>query len=103
VFDFDVMARLKVLTTPIAYISALPFDPFNDGPIKDPSLSILFPGEPPYTYAYNTFGNSMGILLSPSGPTPPDNNGFPDNYGLTSPGPSRTFDSAAGFPISYDP
>jgi type II secretion system protein G len=104
-FDFDVMNTLRVITTPIAYASSLPFDPFNTEAPKDASLQVLFPGDPPYTYVYNTFGNSLGINLSPvPGPTPPDNNGLPDNYGLSSPGPSRSFDSATvGFPLSYDP
>lgn len=100
--DFDVFKRLKVVTTPVAYIATLPFDPFNTAKSEDVALSLLFPGDPPYTYAYNTFGNYLGINLSP-GPTPPNNRGLPDNYGLTSPGPSRVFDSAVGFPIAYDP
>ncbi len=102
-FNFDVMATLKVVTTPIAYAVALPFDPFNTDIPNDSALQILFPGDPPYTYVYNTFGNSLGINLAASGPTPPDNNGSPDNYGLSSPGPSRSFDSAVGTPILYDP
>lgn len=104
-FNFDVMVTLRVLTTPIAYTQSLPFDPFNTTKPNDPSLQVLFPGEPPYTYVYNTFGNSLGIKLSPvPGPTPPDNDGFPDNYGLSSPGPNQAFDSAtSGFPLTYDP
>lgn len=101
--DFNVMKTLRVLTTPIAYTKSLPFDPFNTDKATDPALQSLFPGDPPYTYIYNTFGNSLGINLSGFGPTPPDNDGFPDNYGLSSPGPSRSFDSAVGTPITYDP
>lgn len=105
-FDFNAAARLSVVTTPVAYMLVLPNDPFNKGDqsrvygLFDP-LNFMFPGDPPYTYAYNTIGE-----LDPMPPTPqnPANKGRPDNWGLTSIGPSRQFDSAiAQETLLYDP
>jgi len=111
-FQFDSAARLKGVTTPIAYIIVLPTDPFNDGDQSriygplDP-LNAMFPGPPPYTYAYNTKGSFFGDFVDPLDialPMNPTNNGSPDNWGLTSMGPSRQFDSALfQMPITYDP
>ena len=104
--DFNVALRLKVLTTPISYLTLLPTDPFNlDKVAYDPAnpfnpLPTLFPGDPPYTYIYNTLGTYTGTG-DPSGVA---NFGSPDNWTLTSLGPSRTFDAVmAQTTIEYDP
>ena len=102
--DFDVALRLAVLTTPIAYLSALPSDPFN---IAKPSVTnpldprlFFFPGDPPYTYAYSTHGAFYEDPIR----NQPANAGKPDNFTVISLGPSQQFDSeqmAARLP--YDP
>jgi type II secretion system protein G len=96
--DFDSARRLRVLTTPVAYLEALPHDPFHNEFDGNPPLVFLFPGAPPYTYAYNTFGayNEDPIQRQPA------NKGRPDNFTLTSLGPNRLFDSLGGR-LRYDP
>jgi len=98
IVDFDVHLRLRVLTTPVAHITELPIDPFHGEKIGYPGEDFLFPGPPPYTYSYNTFGSYFG---DPTNFQPP-NSGKPDNFGLTSIGPSLAFDSLQG-PIQYAP
>ena len=67
----------------------------------------MFPGKPPYTYAYVTKGSSFGDFGDPNDDTlalNPRNAGSPDNWSFTSMGPSRQFDSAfAGASLLYDP
>lgn len=95
--NFAIFPRMVVLSTPVAYITNIPEDPFHDPTGTDPILNILFPGDPPFPYIYNTYGSRGGI-------NGPENFGHPDNWGVTSLGPSRKFDSAVtGFPLFYDP
>lgn len=98
--DFDTRARLKPLTTPISYISSLPTDPFHQSYIEFPpetGIQYLFPGNPPHTYIYNTFGSHAGDARQPA------NLGKPDNYGLSSLGPNKIFNAFIGYPIPYNP
>jgi type II secretion system protein G len=94
-----------ILTTPIAYLSSVPIDPFNTllGPV-DPSgmTQILFPKDPPFPYAYLTDGS---YYQNPYRPDLPINEGKPTTYGITSLGPNRIFDSAmeVGMNRLYDP
>ena len=98
--DFDTARRLKVLTTPIAYITSLPHDPFNLEYDPNIPLVFIFPGQPPYTYAYNTFGAYQEDPQRGQ----PANKGHPDNYNYTSLGPSRQFDSYfTASRLAYDP
>jgi len=102
---YDVTARMSVLTTPVAYITSLPQDPFHLRLTTNPSLQVLFPGQPPYTYSYLTWGNILGFPTGP-GPTPPKNDGKPDNYGIISLGPNEDFDSQSPPDLpdnNYDP
>ncbi len=97
--DFDTASRLRPLTTPIAYISTLPPDPFHSDSIEFPpetGIQLLFQGKPPYTYIYTTYGSHAGDERQPA------NLGRPDNYGISSLGPNKTFDAFVGFPIPYD-
>jgi len=109
--SFDSRERLRVLTTPIAYLTALPFDPFNslkpiapDNAQDWPAIALqaLCPGDPPYPYLYNTYGQfkegytAMGIWQ-------PADAGHPDNFSLTGLGPDRKFDSVLGTMLQYDP
>lgn len=97
--QYDTAARLSVLTTPIAYMSNLPSDPFHTSYIEFPpetGIQLLFPGNPPHTYIYSTYGSYGGDERQPP------NNGKPDNYGLSSLGPNRTFNAFIGYPIIYD-
>jgi type II secretion system protein G len=102
--DFDAMLRLHVVTTPIAYIGSVPFDPFNTTKPEgldplDPH-NFFFPGRPPYTYTYNTFG---AFQFDPF-QNQPANEGHPDNYTVSSLGPNQRFDSqSAGGRVFYDP
>ena len=96
-FDFDSRRRLRSLTTPISYMSSLPTDPFHVQELEFPGSELLYPGIPPHTFAYNTAGSFDGS----NGPA---NRGRPDNYGLTSLGPSKMFDSITsvdGLPVLY--
>jgi len=95
---FDVMARLQVITTPVSYMTSLPFDPFHLGFDPNPPLVLLFPSLPFYTYSYNTFG---AYNADPINQQPP-NAGHPDNFNLLSLGPSEAFDSLLGS-LEYDP
>jgi hypothetical protein len=81
------------LTTPVAYLSGFSYDPFNVGPaidLPDPigvmMTRLLFPGDPPYTYSYNT-DKAPGRSR-------------PQTYGITSLGPNRIFDS---YKVQYFP
>ena len=104
IVDFNVARRLVVITTPIGYITDLPLDPFNEHKFRiapddfaNP-LPLLFPGDPPYTYNYNTFGSyraEPAYFI-------PTNKGKPVQFSLNSLGPSRTFDSLYGR-VHYDP
>lgn len=94
--DYNSAARMRLLTTPISYISSLPTDPFHAQLVEFPGYELLFPGNPPYTYAYNTWGAFASDGQQPA------NNGIPDNYGITSLGPNQIFNSAAGYPIQYN-
>lgn len=99
--NFDVTARLQVVTTPIAYLTTLPRDPFHAEPVDMGYSAVLFPGPPPYTFIYNTYGNFTGDGTIGIGPA---NGGNPNNYTLTSLGPSRSFDSQmVGYSLHYDP
>ncbi len=94
--DFNSAARMRLLTTPISYIGSLPTDPFHTQQLEFPGSELLFPGKPPHTYSYNTWGAFASDGFQPA------NNGIPDNYGVTSIGPNQIFNSAAGFPIQYN-
>ena len=98
--NFDIAQRLLVLTTPVAYLETIPQDPFHVTEIEFPGSAELFPGPPPYSYIYNTYGNYLGLPILGPGPA---NNGRPDNYTLTSLAPSQQFDSIIGQRIHYDP
>jgi len=97
--DFDTAARMRVLTHPISYISTLPIDPFHTEFIEFPpetGVQLLFPGNPPHTYIYTTYGSHTGDGFQPA------NKGKPDNYGLSSLGPNKMFNAFVGQPIIYD-
>ena len=98
-FEFNVFERLKVVTTPVAYITEIPFDPFHQEVVEfGGGEQLLFPGPPPYTYAYNTptsFFGGQGLGA---------NGGKPLAYGITSFGPSQSFDSVvARGALRYSP
>jgi type II secretion system protein G len=102
--DFDAMLRLKAVTSPVAYMTRLPYDPFN--PTKPEGLNptdphnFFFPGDPPYTYTYNTWGAYFEDPFQGQ----PANGGRPDNYTLSSLGPTQRFDSqATASRVYYDP
>jgi type II secretion system protein G len=97
--DFDSAARLRVLTTPISFLSGLPSDPFHTDYIEFPpetGIQLLFPGKPPYTYIYSTYGSHAGDQFQAP------NKGKPDNFGLSSLGPNQIFNAFVGYPIPYD-
>ncbi|MBI1387761.1 MAG: prepilin-type N-terminal cleavage/methylation domain-containing protein [bacterium] len=94
--DFHSAARMRLLTTPISYISSLPLDPFHTEIVEFPGFELLFPGDPPYTYAYNSFGTFTGDGFQPA------NHGKPDNIGISSMGPNKIFDAVVGYPILYN-
>ncbi len=97
--DFDVARRMRPLTTPMAYLTTLPTDPFHTEKVQFTGSDFLFPGSPPFTYVYNTFGSFTGLF----GPGPA-NGGSPDNYTLTSLGPDQAFDAVLiGTTLDYDP
>ncbi len=87
-FNFSLWAQTRIfrkLTTPIAYTSSALYDPFhqaNHGSNPPQAMSLLFPGPPPYTYAYITQGDYS------------THKGKPESYGIISVGPSSNFDSA---------
>jgi hypothetical protein len=84
---FNCRLLLNQVTTPVAYITEVPFDPFHQEFVEYGGELFQFPGEPPYVYAYNTptsFAGGQGLGA---------NAGKPIAYGLTSFGPSLTFDS----------
>ena len=98
--DFDTEARLRPLTTPISYIVNLPNDPFHTSFIEFPpesGIGLLFPGNPPHTYIYSTYGSYNGDDRQPP------NQGHPDNWGLSSLGPNQFFNAFVGYPIAYNP
>ncbi|MBN1866040.1 prepilin-type N-terminal cleavage/methylation domain-containing protein [Candidatus Sumerlaeota bacterium] len=89
---YDQKAWFPRLTTPIAYMTSVPNDPFHT--IKHPPdmmTDILFPGDPLFPYAYLTEG---GFYPNPMRPSQPVHAGRPSKYGITSLGPNRIFDSA---------
>ncbi|MCA9412228.1 MAG: prepilin-type N-terminal cleavage/methylation domain-containing protein [Candidatus Omnitrophica bacterium] len=96
--NFDSFTRMKVLTTPIAYLTEIPFDPFHGETVdlSQTSAAVLFLTGPPFTYAYNTFG-SYGA----QSPGTPDNFGRPDDWGVTSLGPNGLFDADINGPVYY--
>ena len=81
------------LTTPVAYLASVVYDPFNANKSASPAMMLLFPGDPPYTYAYITLGDYSTHA------------GVPTTYGIVSVGVSGEFDSAAnqGIHDTYDP
>jgi len=97
---WDQEAWFPLLTTPVAYMTSIPIDPFHtQAHPPDPMTDILFPGDPPQPYSYNTLG---GFFPYPGQPV---HEGNPTRYGVTSLGPNRLFDSAAqlGIDDAYDP
>jgi len=98
--DFDVRTRLRVLTTPVSYITSIPGDPFhvNEVPL-DQRVMVLFISGPPFPFIYNTDGNFYG---SPQLGSPIANNGSPTNFTYTSLGPNMEFDSVVGYQVHYD-
>ncbi len=99
--DFDVALRLRPVTTPIAYMTSLPIDVFHENRDEFLGSTFLYPGDPPYTYAYLTFGSFTGAPAAT--PPLPGNQGNPTNYSLLSQGPSRSLNSLLGATIEYDP
>ena len=98
------IAWFPILTTPIAYMSTIPYDPFNNkehAPSATDLTSTLFPGPPPHPYAYLTDG---GYYPNPYRPSQQAHGGTPYHFGITSLGPNRVFDSAAeqGINDTYD-
>lgn len=81
---------LNQVTTPVAYMTEVPLDPFHQEFVEfGGGEQLLFPGPGPYVYSYNTptsFAGGQGLGA---------NGGKPIAYGLTSLGPSLTFDSVA--------
>ena len=104
--NFDTGARLVVLTTPISYLSSLPVDVFHTEKIVFANSTLLFPGENPFTFLYNTYGSFESSFTQSPGPS---NSSSPDNWSLTSLGPNRDFDSSDYLrplfpkPLLYDP
>ncbi len=98
--DFDAALRLRVLTTPVSFVTGLPHDPFHNQFDPNPPLVVLFPDQPPYTYAYNTLGAFFDNPQSGQSA----HGGNPDNYNFSSLGPSSQFDSYfARRRVFYDP
>ncbi len=95
--NFNALARLSVLTTPVALIKTIPFDPFHGEVATFSGSDLLFPGPPPYTYSYNTFGSYAGD------PVQPVNQGKPDNYGVSSLGPDLTYSADYTGATPYSP
>lgn len=99
--DFDLRKRLSVLTTPIAYMTTIPVDPFHTNFVDlGGRVNVLFVGGSPYPYIYNTYGNHFGHELLGSTVA---NSGNPSNWTLTSLGPNQNFDSVVGYRVHYDP
>jgi prepilin-type N-terminal cleavage/methylation domain-containing protein len=93
-FNLAAWEQIRILlrlTTPVAYISSVPYDPFHRNNHGNPSpysaMSLLFPGPPPYTYAYVSQGKFA------------TNHGNPRTYGLLSVGPNSNFDSEVALDI----
>jgi prepilin-type N-terminal cleavage/methylation domain-containing protein len=95
--NYNAMARLSVLTTPVALIKTIPFDPFHGDVATFSGSDLLFPGPPPYAYSYNTFGAYAGDPIQPA------NQGKPDNYGITSLGPDLTYSADYTGATHYSP
>jgi len=96
--NFDVLARLTAITTPIEYIRPVPLDPFHAERTGFSGEELLFPEPPPFVYSYNTTGSYRG------GGGQPPHGGKPDNYGITSLGPNMEFDSVVEqAPLAYSP
>lgn len=101
-------AMLHPLTTPVAYITSIPNDPFHSQPMNlagiDPItagfMQQMFPGDPPYPYIYNTEGENEDAL-GDIDPRQANNGGRPVAYGITSIGPNRFFDASTW--NGYDP
>ena len=84
-----------ILTTPVGYITSIPFDPFNMTAHDPASMTgVLFPGAPPFPYAYMTLDAFNANPAPPQGPPQAAHGGHPISYGVTSLGPNLTFDSA---------
>ncbi|MCX7045976.1 MAG: prepilin-type N-terminal cleavage/methylation domain-containing protein [Candidatus Sumerlaeota bacterium] len=90
-----------ILTTPVAYITSIPYDPFHvTQHSSDMMTDILFPGKhPPYPYSYLTKGSYSGMTDTPA------HQGHPQSWGITSLGPNLIFDQASrgGINDIYDP
>jgi prepilin-type N-terminal cleavage/methylation domain-containing protein len=95
--NFDSFLRLSVLTSPIKFIEGLPTDSFHEEKTTFPGSDLLFPGQPPFTYAYNTFGAFATDGFQPA------NGGKPDNFGLISLGPNMAYDADFDGPELYAP
>lgn len=96
-----------ILTTPIAYITSTPMDPFHTSAMNFEGKSaqmvgfmqVLFAGDPPHPYAYITDGENEAAF-GDTNPIQANNNGHPSSYGITSLGPNRFFDSAEWNPTA---
>lgn len=100
---YDQMRWFPILTTPIPYLTMIPMDPFNIWRgSSDMMTQILFPGDPPFPYAYLTDG---GYYPNNYRPSQIAHYGSPSTYGITSLGPNLIFDSAEeqGINDTYDP
>ncbi len=96
--NFNAMTRLAALTTPVSYMTSVPYDPFHPDTLNDVMISMFFPA-PPYPYLYLTHG---GYLAFP--PYTPANYGRPDNWRLISFGPDTFFDAySIDKLVAYDP
>lgn len=90
--EFNSRRNLSRVTTPVAFITSVPNDPFHVNNSSNPSvLGIFTPDPPPYTYLYMTPGGYG------------EHNGKPDKYGLFSLGPDQDLDAMGSALISYDP
>ena len=88
---FNSKRNLSLLTTPMAYMTSYPIDPFHIA--NNPSGPDIFftPPPPPYPYIYMTLGNYDY------------HKGKPTCYGLFSFGPDRDMDPIDATIIYYDP
>lgn len=108
------------LTTPVAYITSAPGDPFHRAPMDLSSapaqiagfMQMMFPGDPPYPFIYITEGeNKTSLPAAAQDPRQHDNRGKPTAYGIISLGPDGFFDASlwSGMPgddrinYTYDP
>jgi len=90
--DFDSRVNLSFMTSPVAFITSVPNDPFHVNNLSDPAtLDVFTPDPPPYPYLYMTYGGY------------PDHRGRPTAFGLFSLGPDQDLDAFGPTAVLYDP